>query len=364
MLKIVVYLLLVAFSATLFAGCSTVGNSSIGDVVPMRAENPNKAVSIPNDEAAKTPEQTPVKTVIDGPKVGDKSNANLGNKDNKNRGSNFKESDPTIVALMQENAPKFVQETYYDSQTGITLAYSLFVPKDYDQNKAYPMLMYIPDASAGGKSAKDIVEQYFGADIWVTDEEQAKHPSFVLVPAFSEVVVDDSFTTSKQIDAAVNLLQYLTQKYNIDTNRLYTTGQSMGCMTSLYLNSKYPDLFAASLFVSGQWDISVLQPLLKQKFFYITAAGDEKASGGQDEVMNMFKANKVPYSYATWSAKDDEILQNLAVRKMLKAGNNANFIRFERGSVLDGSSNIEHMASFKYGYKLTSVRDWLYAQHK
>ena len=30
-------------------------------------------------------------------------------------------------------------------------------------------------------------------------------------------------------------------EYSIETNRLYTTGQSMGCMSSLYLNSKYPD---------------------------------------------------------------------------------------------------------------------------
>ena len=30
-----------------------------------------------------------------------------------------------------------------------------------------------------------------------------------------------------------------------DKNRVYTTGQSMGCMTSMYLNLKYPNLFAA-----------------------------------------------------------------------------------------------------------------------
>lgn len=353
----IIYLLLTIITTAIFAGCSTVG-SSIGDVIPMRSQVPNTS------ETTSTPNAQPSENnTISGPKVGDKGDVNLGG-GTQNRQGNFKESDPAIVALMQENAGKFTQETYYDDKTGITLAYSLFVPKDYDKNTAYPMLMYIPDASAGGKSAKDIVEQYFGADIWVTDEEQAKHPSFVVVPAFSEVVVDDNFTTSKQIDAAVNLLHYLTQKYNIDTNRLYTTGQSMGCMTSLYLNSKYPDLFAASLFVSGQWDISVLTPLLHNKFFYITAAGDEKASGGQDEVMNLFKQNNVGYSYATWSAQDDEALQNAAVSKILEQGNNANFIRFERGTVLDGSSNVEHMASFKYGYKISAVRDWLYAQHK
>mgnify|MGYP005903776527 CR=1 FL=1 len=48
-------------------------------------------------------------------------------------------------------------------------------------------------------------------------------------------------------------------------------------MISLYLNSKYPHLFIASLFVSGQWDISALKTLE-----YITAGG-VKASGAQEQ---------------------------------------------------------------------------------
>ena len=44
-------------------------------------------------------------------------------------------------------------------------------------------------------------------------------------------------------------------------------------MIKFIIYSKYPDLFAASLFVSGQWDISVLTPLESKKFFYITAGG-------------------------------------------------------------------------------------------
>ena len=32
--------------------------------------------------------------------------------------------------------------------------------------------------------------------------------------------------------------------------------------------------------VSGQWDISVLSGMENQKFFYVTAGGDAKASGG------------------------------------------------------------------------------------
>lgn len=274
------------------------------------------------------------------------------------------ETDPEITAVIEEGAEKFSQFTFEDAQTGVSLEYSLYIPENYDEAKTYPMIMYIPDASGASKSAKEIVEQYYGADVWVTDEEQAKHEAFVLVPAFSVVVVDDDWNTSEEIEAAVNLIGRLTEDYSIDTDRLYTTGQSMGCMTSIYLNSKYPDLFAASLFVSGQWDISVLQPLENKKFFYITAGGDSKASGGQDEVKAMFDADGIGYSYGTWSAQNSVDEQNASAKELIAQGYDANMIRFETGSVLNGGSGMEHNASFNYGYKIPAVRDWLFEQTK
>lgn len=274
------------------------------------------------------------------------------------------ETDPEIAAVIEEGAAKFEQFTFEDEETGISLEYSLYVPENYDETKTYPMIMYIPDASGASKSAKEIVEQYYGADVWVTDEEQAKHEAFVLVPAFSVVVVDDDWNTSDEIETAVSLINSLTENYSIDTDRLYTTGQSMGCMTSLYLNSKYPDLFAASLFVSGQWDISVLQPLENKKFFYVTAGGDAKASGGQDEVKALFDADGINYSYGTWSAQDSAEEQNAAAEELIAQGYDANMIRFEAGSVLNGGSGMEHNASFNYGYKIPAVRDWLFEQSK
>ena len=280
-------------------------------------------------------------------------------------GGGMFQNDEEIQAVLDANASKFQQFTFTDEETGISFEYSLYVPGDYDATKSYPLIMFIPDSTGAGKSAAEIVEQYYGATVWVTDEEQAKHASFVLVPAFTGTVTTDNWEADPQIDATVKLIEQLEGEYSIDANRLYTTGQSMGCMSSLYLNSKYPDLFAASLYVSGQWDISVLSGLESQKFFYVTAGGDEKASGGQDEVMAMFDADSVAYSYGTWSAQDSAEAQDAAVDGLLAEGLNANMIRFETGTVFkEGQTGMEHMASFNYAYKLTAVRDWLFEQTK
>ena len=279
------------------------------------------------------------------------------------RGGMMTANDPDIQAVLDENAGKFEQRTFTDPDTADVLEYSLYIPDGYDDSSAYPLLMFIPDATGAGKSAKEIVEQYYGAVVWVTAEDQGKHPSFVVVPAFTETVVDDDWNVSAQVETAVNLLRELQDTYSIDANRLYTTGQSMGCMTSLYLNCEYPDLFAASMFVSGQWDISALKPLENQKFFYITAGGDAKASGGQEEVMAMFDADGVPYSYGEWNAQNGDEEQSASVNALTEQGVNANMVRFETGSVFkEGESGMEHMASFNYGYKLSAARDWLFAQ--
>lgn len=282
-----------------------------------------------------------------------------------NAGGMVRENAPEIQAVLDANADKFEQMIFEDAENGVTLEYSLYVPENYQPSEKYPLVMFIPDSSGSGKTARQLVEQYYGATVWVTEEEQQKHPSFVLVPAFSETVVDDNWNVSEQIETAVRLLLSLQFTYNIDYDRIYTTGQSMGCMTSLYINSVCPDLFTASMYVSGQWDVSVLQGMENQKFFYIVAGGDQKASGGQKEVMEMFDADGVPYTYGTWSAQNSEEEQAAAVEQLLSLGLKGNMICFETGSVLnEGEGGMEHMSSFNYGYKLTAVRDWLFEQTK
>ena len=277
-------------------------------------------------------------------------------------GGSQAENDPEIQEVLDSAGAKFSQYTYTDPNTGTELEYSLYIPEEYDETVQYPLIMFIPDASGSGKSAGEIAKQYYGAAVWASDEEQKKHASFVLIPAFSETVVDDSWNTSDQINTAVELISSLLEEYSIDRSRLYTTGQSMGCMTSLYLNSIYPDLFAASLYVSGQWDINVLGNLEDQTFFYITSQGDAKASGGQSEVMSLFDGDGVAYTYGEWNCKDED--QNEKAQALISEGLAANMIRFEENFTDDSGSqqSLTHMLSFNYAYKIEAVRDWLFEQ--
>ena len=289
-----------------------------------------------------------------------------GNGGNRGGGTD-KSADAKLQAMIADVAPQFQLMTYEDAETGTSLQYQLYIPGNYDESRSYPLIQFIPDSSVVGRDADYVLTQGWGGLIWATEEEQAKHPAFVFVPIFTETVVDDSFNHSEQIDVAVRALKALTGEYSIDTSRLYTTGQSMGGMTSFYLNIAYPDLFAASLFVGSQWDTHLLDILEDEDFFYIVAAGDPRASAGQAELMSVFDADGAAYSHAEWSAQDDAGTQNSAVAAMLEEGNRGNFITFTLGSTTaDGSTGNsmagEHMTSFDYAYKIEAVRDWLFAQ--
>ena len=284
-----------------------------------------------------------------------------------NGGAVDKSSDAELQKMITEIIPQYQSVTWEDPDTGISLQYQLFIPADYDPNEQYPLIQFIPDSSVVGKGADAVLTQGWGGLIWASEQEQAKHPCFVVVPVFTDTVVDDSFNHSEQIEAAVHFIQYLLQTYSIDPDKLYTTGQSMGGMTSFYLNITYPELFATSLFVGSQWDNSKLNILENKSFFYIVSAGDPKASAGQSELLAVFDADGAAYAHEEWGAQDPADEQNAAVEAMLSEGHSANFVTFTAGTTLaEGASASsgagEHMTSFDFAYKIEAVRDWLFRQ--
>ena len=278
---------------------------------------------------------------------------------------NSKENDTVFVALKNETLEKFRQFTFEDAATGKTMQYNLLIPDGYDGETSYPLVLFMADASTVGKDVTTPLTQGYGALEFASDRDQRKHPSFVLVPQYTDWAVQDDWSTTDEVEMTIRLLQYVCKEYKVDQRRLYTTGQSMGGMMSFYFNIAHPDLFAASLFVSSQWDTSKMKDFDKRKFFYIVSGGDGKASGGMRELTAVLKKQNAHIDSATWSAKLPPAEQERLAEALIAKGGSINFVCFEKGSVLPASGQgMEHMASFDYGYKISAVRDWLFEQSK
>ena len=249
----------------------------------------------------------------------------------------------------------FQQLTYHDSEFNKDLMYNLFVPKNYDPKKSYPLVLFMHDAGVVSNNHIETLTQGLGAVIWASDKNQALNESFVLAPQYNAIMADDNSKTSDDMDVTVNLLKDLMTKYSIDANRLYNTGQSMGGMTSIAMDIKYPDLFAASLLVACQWEPSLVTPLANKPLWIVVSQGDNKANPGMDAITQVLAENGSTIAEATWNAEAPEEQLNDNVEQMLKKDATVNYTVFEGGS---------HRYTWQYAYSIDGIREWLFKQHK
>ena len=272
-------------------------------------------------------------------------------------------------ALVSTYPGKFEQVEYTDSETGLSVTYNLFLPAGYDASKSYPLVVFIADSSCAKGDASRSLTQGLGALVWASDEWQAVNECIVCVPTYPETILDDhnGYTTTEYVELTKRLIDSVSGEYAVDANRIYGTGQSMGCMTTLILASEYPDLYAACMFVDGQWDVSTLSNLESQKFVYFAAEDDASAFAGMSEVMGMFQTDNAPFAYAQWDGAwtPDEL--SSAANDLFANGSDANFISWTTGSIeaKDGMGGAGvHMASFDYAYNCIAVMEWLFQQVK
>lgn len=272
-----------------------------------------------------------------------------------------KSGDAVLQAMIKEEVPEFRQLVYEDAETGKTLSYNLFSPENIEEGKTYPLVLFMADASTPGTDVTRPLTQGYGALVWATEEWQADHPCYVLVPQYSGVAVNDAYEHTDEVDMVMRLVKTIAQEKSVDANRLYTTGQSMGGMISMYFNVTYPDVFAASIFVDCHWDSATFPELVKHKFTFITAG----KAGTFDALETAAKDAGIKYEYEEWSARLPQQEQDRLAAEELAKGAPVNIINFESKTVLPAEGKgSEHMYSFDYAYRLTPVREWLFRQSK
>jgi len=252
------------------------------------------------------------------------------------------------------------------------LKYNLFVPKDYDENQQYPLVMFIADASANSGDHLLPLVQGIGGVIWATSKEQAKHPCLVLVPQFPHGVplTRDDFTVSSDFEIIKELLDEIVGKYRIDRNRIYATGQSQGCMASCELNVRYPDYFAASLLVSGQWNPKTMaENLTKSNLFIALSEGGPKEFPGMNAVAAALEMAGAKVAQSHLNARKTKEELNADVKKLIATKANILYAIYDAETALpDDGKEYPKMAHHSRGWEITygveAIRDWLFSQAK
>lgn len=267
---------------------------------------------------------------------------------------------PSLVTVYARRFQRFV---YEDAESGLSVTYHIFLPKNYSVTKQYPTVVFIADASCVG-SLTDSLTQGLGALVWASDEWQSRHETIVAVPVYDTIVLDDhrGYTKTAYVALTKRLVEHLSERYAVDTDRIYGTGQSMGCMIHLILAAEHPDLYAACMLVDGQWDANELRCVEGQRFVYFAAEDDERAFTGMRALMRQFDADSAAYTFRRWDGGASPAGLSEAAAALFSCGTDANFISWKTGTVRlgDGKKRNAHMASFDYAYRCTDVMEWLF----
>jgi predicted peptidase len=122
----------------------------------------------------------------------------------------------------------------------------------------------------------------------------------------------------------------LQNKYNIDSNRIYGTGQSMGANILLYLLAHNQNLFTSSLIIDGHWVKDDLLGLINSSFTYLVTGGDDNSFKYQKEVKNYFNLFNITYGVITnLNAQEKVVILNKKLNKIYLSNYKYNFISYD-----------------------------------
>jgi predicted peptidase len=145
-------------------------------------------------------------------------------------------------------ARKFEALTFRSSR-GDSLLYRLLIPRDYDPERSYPLLVALSGSRGRGTDNLRQMRTTWAAQILADSIRAQRHPCFVLVPQCPpRMTWRVSGGAGRRV---LELVDALKTDYNIDPDRVYVTGQSMGGFGSWDFIAARPGLFAAAVPVCG-----------------------------------------------------------------------------------------------------------------
>jgi predicted peptidase len=161
--------------------------------------------------------------------------------------------------------------------------YLLYLPADYSPKakKRWPMILFLHGAGERGTNLWKVAVH--GPPKIVKDN-----------PAFP-FIVSPQCPAGESWDSEVllNLLDEVTTKYAVDTNRVYLTGLSMGGYGTWKLGLTHPERFAAIAPICGGGEIINVLLASKRKADALKTLGVWAFHGGQDPVVPVEESERM-----------------------------------------------------------------------
>ena len=160
---------------------------------------------------------------------------------------------------------------YGNADDGSNLPFRYFVPPDYDGASAYPVILFLHGSGErGSDNEAQLNNNANGAMRLLDDDNLALQPVFMIAPQCPT----DGWWSGGTLTSAIHLVDQLSTTYNIDPDRVYVTGLSMGGMGTWSAVTSEPARFAAAVPMSGNGDTNPAGNVAGIPMWFFHAAND------------------------------------------------------------------------------------------
>ena len=193
--------------------------------------------------------------------------------------------DPPAVAASKLSIVNrdFKKETFTASN-GRELPYRLYIPVDYDESHAYPVLLTFHGMGNRGSDNKIQLEGFYFQEA-LMDLDHQLNRCIIVAPQCprDDIWVEyrlagysaDEIPMSDAMEAVIELLDHIDATYSTHPGRKYVIGVSMGGFGTWDLITRYPEKFAAAVPICGGGDTAYAYELKDIYIHVYHDVGDE-----------------------------------------------------------------------------------------
>jgi len=194
---------------------------------------------------------------------------------------------------------QFTKETF-QTTSGEILNYRKLIPLSVTEGTKYPLVICLH--GAGERGSDNAAQLKYGGELFVKTSNREAFPAYVLFPqcptqyfwpfdSNPPSYVATTFPVEYPIAPAIKQVKELIDEYlkkaDIDKDRVYVLGLSMGGMGTFDLASRYPEIFATAVPICGGININRINNTMKNIQWRIFHGG----SDGIVSVQNSRDAN-------------------------------------------------------------------------
>jgi predicted esterase len=212
----------------------------------------------------------------------------------------------------------------FTNAAGVRIPYVIHVPANYDPSRRYPLVCFLHGASLNESALPAGFEDWPNVVAVTSYRQQATDPVIMVWPALRSTDADWSPAVLRQV---LDLLDTLAVEYNLDPQRFYVGGYSLGVAGVWNLLGLRPDFFAGALVWAG-------------------GAGNAPARTIKDVPLWAFLARDDPFGVGS--------LQNL-IAALREAGGHPLYSEFNTGG---------HEGPMRIASCSPVVLNWLFAQRR